>query len=46
MERDVSLRMALTIAETALAQCGVKTSNSENPVYQDLCELEGEKDCC
>ena len=26
MERDVSLRMALTIAETALAQCGVKTS--------------------
>ena len=26
MERDVSLRMALTIAETALEQCGVKTS--------------------
>ena len=26
MERDVSLRMALTIAETALAECGVKTS--------------------
>ena len=25
-ERDVSLHMALTIAETALAQCGVKTS--------------------
>jgi uncharacterized protein GlcG (DUF336 family) len=25
-ERDVSLRMALTIAETALEQCGVKTS--------------------
>ena len=25
-ERDVSLRMALTIAETALAQCGVNTS--------------------
>src|ERR1700686_4486844 len=26
MQRDVSLRMALTIAETALEQCGVKTS--------------------
>src|SRR5467141_4682357 len=26
MERDVSLHMALTIAETALAQCGVRTS--------------------
>src|SRR5215472_3428656 len=26
MQRDVSLRMALTIAETALAECGVKTS--------------------
>ena len=26
MERDVSLRMALTIAETAIAECGVKTS--------------------
>jgi uncharacterized protein GlcG (DUF336 family) len=26
MERDVSLRMALTIAETALEECGVKTS--------------------
>src|SRR5712692_250651 len=26
MQRDVSLRMALTIAETALAQCGDKTS--------------------
>jgi uncharacterized protein GlcG (DUF336 family) len=26
MERDVSLRMALTIAEAALAECGVKTS--------------------
>src|SRR5262245_45211901 len=26
MQRDVSLRMALTIAETALAQCGVNTS--------------------
>jgi uncharacterized protein GlcG (DUF336 family) len=26
MERDVSLRMALTIAETALAECGVNTS--------------------
>ena len=26
MERDVSLRMALTIAETALAECGVRTS--------------------
>jgi uncharacterized protein GlcG (DUF336 family) len=26
MERDVSLRMALTIAETALAECGSKTS--------------------
>src|ERR1700726_101856 len=26
MERNVSLRMALTIAETALEQCGVKTS--------------------
>lgn len=26
MERDVSLRMALTIAETALAACGVETS--------------------
>src|ERR1700704_3972856 len=26
MERNVSLHMALTIAETALAQCGVKTS--------------------
>lgn len=26
MERDVSLRMALTIAETALAQCGDQTS--------------------
>ena len=26
MQRDVSLRMALTIAETALDQCGVKTS--------------------
>jgi len=25
-QRDVSLRMALTIAETALAQCGVNTS--------------------
>ena len=25
-ERDVSVRMALTIAETALAECGVKTS--------------------
>ena len=25
-ERDVSLRMALTIAEAALAECGVKTS--------------------
>ncbi len=25
-ERDVSLHMALTIAETALAQCGVRTS--------------------
>jgi len=25
-QRDVSLRMALTIAETALEQCGVKTS--------------------
>src|SRR6266699_24771 len=26
MERNVSLHMALTIAETALAQCGVRTS--------------------
>ena len=26
MQRDVSLRMALTIAETALAQCGIMTS--------------------
>jgi uncharacterized protein GlcG (DUF336 family) len=26
MERDVSLRMALTIAETALGECGSKTS--------------------
>jgi uncharacterized protein GlcG (DUF336 family) len=26
MQRDVSLRMALTIAETALAACGVNTS--------------------
>ena len=26
MQRDVSLRLALTIAETALAECGVKTS--------------------
>ncbi len=26
MQRDVSLRMALTIAEAALAQCGVRTS--------------------
>src|SRR5215467_4660133 len=26
MQRDVSLRMALTIAETALAACGVQTS--------------------
>ena len=26
MQRDVSLRMALTIAETALEECGVKTS--------------------
>ena len=26
MQRDVSLRMALTIAETALAQCGINTS--------------------
>ena len=26
MERDVSLRMALTIAETALEECGVHTS--------------------
>jgi uncharacterized protein GlcG (DUF336 family) len=26
MERDVSLRMALTIAEAALGECGVKTS--------------------
>jgi uncharacterized protein GlcG (DUF336 family) len=26
MERDVSLHMALTIAETASAECGVKTS--------------------
>ena len=26
MERDVSLRMGLTIAEAALAECGVKTS--------------------
>jgi uncharacterized protein GlcG (DUF336 family) len=26
MQRDVSLRMALTVAETALAQCGVNTS--------------------
>src|SRR6202051_4749939 len=26
MQRDVSLRMALTIAEAALAECGVKTS--------------------
>jgi uncharacterized protein GlcG (DUF336 family) len=26
MERDVSLRMALTIAETAMAECGSKTS--------------------
>jgi uncharacterized protein GlcG (DUF336 family) len=26
IERDVSLRMALTIAEAALAECGVKTS--------------------
>src|SRR5262252_7874010 len=26
MQRDVSLRMALTIAEAALAQCGVNTS--------------------
>ena len=26
MERDVSLRMSLTIAEAALAECGVKTS--------------------
>src|ERR1700693_4014454 len=26
MERDVSLRMALTIAEAALAECGVRTS--------------------
>jgi uncharacterized protein GlcG (DUF336 family) len=26
MERNVSLRMALTIAETALAECGVTTS--------------------
>ena len=25
-QRDVSLRMALTIAETALAQCGINTS--------------------
>src|SRR5215831_1366723 len=26
MQRDVSVRMALTIAETALAECGVNTS--------------------
>ena len=26
MQRDVSLRMALTIAETAIAQCGINTS--------------------
>jgi uncharacterized protein GlcG (DUF336 family) len=26
MQRDVSLRIALTIAETALAQCGINTS--------------------
>ena len=26
MQRDVSLRMALTIAEAALAECGVRTS--------------------
>ena len=26
MERDVSVRMALTIAETALAECGVNAS--------------------
>ena len=26
MQRDVSLRMALTIAETALAECGINTS--------------------
>lgn len=26
MQRDVSLRMALTIAEAALAQCGINTS--------------------
>ena len=26
MHRDVSLRMALTIAETALAECGINTS--------------------
>src|SRR6476646_8383805 len=26
MQRDVSLRMALTIAEAALAECGVNTS--------------------
>src|SRR5579864_5655320 len=35
MERDVSLRMALTIAETALAQCGVNTRSEERRVGKE-----------